>query len=513
MYGRCSMAGTSNSCVMAHSSLSGSQGEVRPFEEIPGPRSLPLVGTLYHYFPLIGQYSFSRLHHTGLRKLRQFGPIVRERLLEGVTLLLLFDPRDIEVMYATEGRYPMRRSHLALEKYRLDNPHMYNTGGLLPTNGEKWWEIRRSAQKVLNRVQSVLTRLPEVNKVSCDFVDLIESIRCPQTGHVSDFLELECRLFLELTMVAALDVQLGCVKSSVHTISREAKDLMEAAHMSNSSIIHTDNGLQFWRYFNTPLYKRLVQGQNTIYRIALKYIEAKEEEMKEHFANQEKTSSDDSQQPLSVLEHFLLESDLDKKDIVGIICDTLLAGIDTAAFTMSYVLHNLATNPDKQEILAVEARKLLSKSGGQVTASVLAEARYLKAVFKESYRLRPVSIGVGRIIQEDVIIRGYRIPKNTVVVTQNQVSCRLPEYFPEPDKFVPERWMKKENINPFLVLPFGHGPRSCIGRRMAEQNMYTVALQLVARYKIGWMGGQLDCYSNLINEPDSPLDFAFISRT
>ncbi|XP_045592515.1 cytochrome P450 302a1, mitochondrial [Procambarus clarkii] len=519
---RCYRVGSAASCTLPGSQQAGAREggspprhqDVRPFEDIPGPVSLPVVGTLYHYLPFVGQYSFKRLHHTGLRKLQQFGPLVRERLVAGVTLLLLFDPRDIEVMYATEGRYPMRRSHLALEKYRLDRPHMYNTGGLLPTNGEKWWLIRRRAQVVLSRVQSVARRLPQVNTVSCDFVDLLDNIRCPKTGHISNFLEVERRLFLELTMVAALDVRLGAInRSSLHSINQEAKDLMHAAHISNSSIIGTDNGLQLWRYFNTPLYRQLVQGQDTIYRIAIKYIEAKEKELKGHPAKSEKTSSKEAQEPLSVLEYFLLESGLDKKDIVGIICDTLLAGIDTAAFTLSYVLHNLATNPDKQELLATEARTLLAGSGGEVTVRVLAEARYLKAVLKETYRLRPVSIGVGRITQDDVIIRGYRIPKNTVIVTQNQVSCRLPEYFPEPDKFLPERWLEKENVNPFLVLPFGHGPRACIGRRMAEQNLYTVVLQLMAQYKIGWMGGELDCYSNLINEPDSPLDFTFISRT
>lgn len=63
-------------------------------------------------------------------------------------------------------------------------------------------------------------------------------------------------------------------------------------------------------------------------------------------------------------------------------------------------------------------------------------------------------------------------------MTQNQVSCRLPEYFPDPDAFIPERWFAKGEINPFLVLPFGHGPRACIARRMAEQNMYTVIIQV-----------------------------------
>lgn len=147
-------------------------------------------------------------------------------------------------------------------------------------------------------------------------------------------------------------------------------------------------------------------------RIALKYIKAKEEELK--VLEEDVTGHEDSGQSQSVLEYFILESGLDKKDILGVVCDTLLAGIDTViilifdvllactkvmeifmgekkemskkrkmptpfvlystchfslqgAFTLSYVLHNLATNPDKQELLAAEVQTLLTKSHGEVS--------------------------------------------------------------------------------------------------------------------------------------------------
>lgn len=54
------------------------------------------------------------------------------------------------------------------------------------------------------------------------------------------------------------------------------------------------------------------------------------------------------------------------------------------------------------------------------------------------------------------------------------MTCRLPEYFHKPNEFIPERWIKDhalyENVHPYLVLPFGHGPRTCIARRLAEQH-------------------------------------------
>lgn len=68
-----------------------------------------------------------------MKKYRKFGKIVKEEIVPGINTVWLFDPNDIEHLFRNEGLYPRRRSHLALEKYRLDKPHVYNTGGLLPT--------------------------------------------------------------------------------------------------------------------------------------------------------------------------------------------------------------------------------------------------------------------------------------------------------------------------------------------------------------------------------------------
>lgn len=69
-------------------------------------------------------------------------------------------------------------------------------------------------------------------------------------------------------------------------------------------------------------------------------------------------------------------------------------------------------------------------------------------------------------------------------MTQNYVACRLEKNFENAEKFIPERWLKssdnqiKTNINPYLVLPFGHGMRACIARRFAEQNILVLVLRV-----------------------------------
>ena len=127
-------------------------------------------------------------------------------------------------------------------------------------------------------------------------------------------------------------------------------------------------------------------------------------------------------------------------------------------------------------------------------------------------RLNPISVGVGRISHEDMILSGYEVPKGTVLVSQNQVSCRLPEYFENPNQFLPERWDRSKKNNqhhPFLLLPFGFGPRMCIGRRLAESSILQLVLKLTQIYpKIDLVDKSLDldCKTLLINKPDQPLN-------
>lgn len=80
-------------------------------------------------------------------------------------------------------------------------------------------------------------------------------------------------------------------------------------------------------------------------------------------------------------------------------------------YTTSFILYHLATNPEVQEELNREASTLLATPGSPVTKNVLSQAQYAKVVLKESLRLRPVSVGVGRTLDKDAEFSEYNVPK------------------------------------------------------------------------------------------------------
>ncbi|XP_065341570.1 cytochrome P450 302a1, mitochondrial [Cloeon dipterum] len=477
----------------------------RPFQDMPGPRSFPIIGTLYKYFPVIGDYQFERLHRNGEKKLAQYGKIVREEIVKGTNLVWLFDPVDIETLFRHgEGKHPQRLSHLAVLHFRLTRRDVYNTGGLLPTNGPDWARLRTVFQKSLSRPQNVRMYIPMLDEVLTDFVKLIERTAC--RSPVDDFLHELSRLSLEQTGLVAFDERLGGIAEEPIVLCEK---LLEAALTINSCVLGTDQGLHLWKKFKTPLYKKMERAMLHLEKVAIEFVERKAAHLETY-----KTVDNRVGQSLSLLEQFLQSPDLDRKDVIGMVVDMLLAGADTTAYSSSFALYHLATNPEKQRLLHEEARSLLPTPDSRITTQTLSAAAYTKAVLKESLRLNPISVGVGRILQHDSVFSGYNVPKGTVVVTQNQVSCRQPSNFIRPNEFLPERWLRghelNEPVHPYLTLPFGHGPRACIAKLLAEQNIQMMLLRIAREFHITWEGrGSLDSISLLINKPDRPLRLQF----
>lgn len=81
----------------------------------------------------IGDYNAETLDKNAWLNYRRYGPLTRESLMPGAQLLHVFDPEDIASVFRQDDKYPARRSHLAMKHYRVNKPHVYNTGGLLST--------------------------------------------------------------------------------------------------------------------------------------------------------------------------------------------------------------------------------------------------------------------------------------------------------------------------------------------------------------------------------------------
>ncbi|XP_031553362.1 cytochrome P450 3A24-like isoform X2 [Actinia tenebrosa] len=163
----------------------------------------------------------------------------------------------------------------------------------------------------------------------------------------------------------------------------------------------------------------------------------------------------------------------------------ILAGYETTSNALAYTSYLLALNPDKQEKLFEEIDSVYDGKG-EVTYDLVQNMEYLDMVINESLRLYPPAFRYGRICNEDCTINGVRFEKGMSVLFPVYAIQRDPEHWSDPLKFEPERFTAeaKEKRHPFSFLPFGMGPRQCIGMRFALVEAKMALTYLVKECKL-----------------------------
>ncbi|XP_067911913.1 cytochrome P450 3A21-like [Heterodontus francisci] len=160
----------------------------------------------------------------------------------------------------------------------------------------------------------------------------------------------------------------------------------------------------------------------------------------------------------------------------------ILAGYETISNTLSFVAYNLATHPDVQKKLQQEIDEAFPNNAPPTYDGVM-QLEYMEMVISETLRLYPPAPRIDRVCKKDVQLNGISVPKGTVVMVPAYVLHHDPAYWPEPEEFRPERFSKanRESRDPYIFLPFGMGPRNCIGMRFAQPTMKMALASVLQR--------------------------------
>jgi len=159
-----------------------------------------------------------------------------------------------------------------------------------------------------------------------------------------------------------------------------------------------------------------------------------------------------------------------------------VAGHETTAYGLSAAAMLLAQHPARQAELRAELDDALD--GQAPSLDQLAELPLLDAVIKESLRiLPPTYMTFIRRAIEPFELGGYALPAEARVVLSPLVTHHMPAVYPEPRQFRPARWLDAKP-DPHAFVPFGVGPRQCLGARFAEQEMRLVLALLIQRFAL-----------------------------
>jgi cytochrome P450 len=179
------------------------------------------------------------------------------------------------------------------------------------------------------------------------------------------------------------------------------------------------------------------------------------------------------------------------KEIRDQVMTLMFAGHDTSTSTLTFMMHELARHPDVLAKLCAEQDEVL---GGEVPDidKLEREMPYLDMVLDEVLRLYPPAwIGPRRAVR-DFEFGGHSVARGAYVNYCSWASHRLPEVFPEPEAFIPERFTRerKAALPRGAYVPFGGGRRICIGKRFGQTEVKLVATMLLQRLRLDAMPGR-----------------------
>jgi sterol 14alpha-demethylase len=163
-------------------------------------------------------------------------------------------------------------------------------------------------------------------------------------------------------------------------------------------------------------------------------------------------------------------------EITGMFISMMFAGHHTSSGTAAWTLIELLRNPGVMDGVVSELDELYS-DGSEVSFRSLRAIPRLEGAIKEALRLHPPLILLLRVAQDDFEVRGQRIERGDFVAATPAISNRIPEDFPDPDSFHPERYAEarqEDLVNRWTWIPFGAGRHRCVGAAFAMMQLKAI---------------------------------------
>ncbi|XP_048576536.1 sterol 26-hydroxylase, mitochondrial [Nematostella vectensis] len=474
------------------------EAKVKSYKEIPGPG---WKGNLSYF----GKNGIEHMHLRQQKWRQNHGPIYREQFGPYKTAFVA-DPKLVREVFRNEGKYPQREPQIELwmdYKEKRKQAH-----GVFSLNGEEWLKARSVLNKKMLKPKVVHGYVPELSNVVDDFIGRVNELRSTTSDKtVPNLQNVLFKWSMESIGTVLYEKQFGAFSKSG---SEESQSIITAIQNLFSVFIKMVF-MPVWvtKFYETKAVKMFYQSMDTLYDFTDKCVEEKLKEINERNVDADENSE------AEFLTFLVASKSLSLSEITSNLVEILMAAVDTTSNTSLWACYCLAKNPEVQEKLHKEVTSVL-EPGEVATLATLNKMRYLRSVIKETLRLYPAAPENARFMQKDTEIGGYLIPQGTMVRIPLYVMGRDPEIFDDPLTFSPERWMRGDDTHPdyhaYAMLPFGHGTRMCLGRRVAELEMQLLLSRVSQLYLLESKNDVKSIVRGLLS-PDRDVILAFNDRT
>ena len=437
---------------------------LREYDDLPGPPGLPLFGNAL-------QIEVPRLHQQLHDWSLQYGAIFKLRLMKR-KLVVVADHELVAAILRDRPDGYRRTSRLEEIWIEMGLPR-----GVFGANGDVWKRQRRMVMAGFDPAH-VKRYVPAMQGVTQ---------------------RLAGRWHKAAALGQAIDLQADLMRYTVDTIAGLAFGAEVNTLESDADIIqqHLDQffptlfkrifaPLPTWRWLRTPAVRRFERAMAEVKRAVDGFVAQARARL----------AADPSlrQHPRNLLEAMIAAADepgsgIDDSQVAGNVLTMLLAGEDTTANTLAWMIHLLWRHPACLQRATTEVRAVFAQ-GDVLTMEKLAQLDYVEACMHETMRLKPVAPTIPLQALRDTTIGDVKVPAGHIVMTLMRHDSISERHVPQAASFQPERWLGEgapgtmaQNAKR-ISMPFGAGPRICPGRYLAMLEMKMAMAMLLSQFEL-----------------------------
>lgn len=439
----------------------------RTFDQLPGPRSLPLLGNSL-------QLDLSRLHQSLERWAGEYGAVYRMRIGRR-RIVVVSDPALASKALRARPKTFRRPSNIEVVFRELQ------VEGVFSAEGTAWRPQRRLAMRALSQrhLDGFYETLHEVAETLLQRWE-----RAAAEGSALDIQDEMMRFTVDVTTALVFGRNANTLENDEDRLQQYLAPVFPEFNRRLFAPI------PLWRLVRMPRDRRLDRS--------LAEVRSRIGELIEQARARLEADPGRRSRPGNFLEAMLTATDehgepFSDELIYGNAIEMLLAGEDTTANTLAWAVHHLCDEPPAVEDLRGELTEVMGETRTPAAIDVARRLALTAAVAEEAMRLRPVAPLIFLQANEDTTLGDVAIPRGMEVVLLTRLPALDRELLAEPEAFRPRRWLDEQTVKAVRKahahIPFGSGPRICPGRSLALLEMRLVLATLYHNFDVERVGG------------------------
>lgn len=384
---------------------------------------------------------------------------------------------------------------------------------LFIVKGTKWVQLRQRMSPAFTRakVKNIFQlRMPSSISELLDYIDSKHALK----KKPASMKDLFMRFTVEIITASVFGLKADCIRNKDAPFFKFAMTFVEPSFLRSVQLMMIFFIPSLAKFFGFKFFSK--ENDKYVRSIFKKVLATREKDILD--SKEENKHNRDFVDILITMKNEDSAIEFTEDEILAQAGGTFFAGFDTTATTLMFLAYELAFNPDVQERL-YEILNEMQIGKQQMDLDKLDDIKLLDRCIKETLRKYPVLPFLDRICEADCTLSdGLVVKKGTTVMVCTTGLHYDENYYPDPERWNPDRFLNESSLVPYTYLPFGEGPRICVGLKFATLAMKWTIASLLMKFRIEPCKEtilpkdlRLSPYA-VVNTTDSPLYLQFVRR-